>query len=201
MIKKKKKNLNKFVYGNFKEGLRFIKESKRYIYFSFLLFFFFGLIGFLFPIFFKEQILEMIKELISKTYGLSVFELVGFIFKNNLTSSFFAIFLGIFFGLFPIFILILNGYLLGFVSYSVVSQDSIFVLWRLLPHGIFEIPAIMISAGLGLKLGLSLFYKIIGKKINFIEILINSFKVFVFIIIPLLFIAGIIEGVLIYFIS
>ena len=159
----------------------------------------FGLIGFLFPIFFEEQILDLIKELIAQTEGLGTFGLTKFIFLNNIKSSFFSMALGIFLGIFSFLILIVNGYVLGFVASKSVAVEGILVLWRLLPHGIFEIPAVMISAGLGLKLGAYLFVK--HKKGDFKQWLLNSLRVFLFIVVPLLIIAAIIEGILIIFLS
>jgi stage II sporulation protein M len=67
---------------------------------------------------------------------------------------------------------------------------------NLLPHGIFELPAIFISFGMGLKFGTFLFYKEKMKK--FAEFFSNSLRVFVFVILPLLVIAAIIEGSLIF---
>tara|TARA_Y100000034_G_C6716675_1_gene316852 strand:- start:368 stop:697 length:330 start_codon:yes stop_codon:yes gene_type:complete len=107
--------------------------------------------------------------------------------------------LGIFLGIFSFLILIVNGYVLGFVASKSVAVEGILVLWRLLPHGIFEIPAVMISAGLGLKLGAYLFVK--HKKGDFKQWLLNSLRVFLFIVVPLLIIAAIIEGILIIFLS
>ena len=90
----------------------------------------------------------------------------------------------------------INGYVLGFVAYLVVNSDGILVLWRLFPHGIFELPAIFISLGLGLKVGTFIFQK---KKFESLKkYSLNSLRVFLFIVLPLLIIASIIEGSLIY---
>ncbi|MFA5174061.1 MAG: stage II sporulation protein M [Candidatus Pacearchaeota archaeon] len=184
------------IYDNFKLGLKYLKESRKYIWFAFLIFLVFSLIGFLFPVFFEKQIINLIKDLVDKTEGLSWFGLIGYIFLNNLKSSFFALLLGIFFGIFPLISAIVNGYVLGFVAKKTAGIEGFWVLWRLLPHGIFEIPAVMISMGLGLKLGAYFFVK--DKKKKFKEWILNSIRVFIFIIIPLLIIAAIIEGSLIH---
>jgi stage II sporulation protein M len=75
-------------------------------------------------------------------------------------------------------------------------------LFLLAPHGIFELPAVFIAIGFGLKLGVCSLRMIISgfdKKENkfFAENLINSFRSFFLVIVPLLVIAGIIEAVLI----
>jgi len=143
---------------------------------------------------------------------------------------------GIFLGIFPLIIIIINGYVLGFVANQTAMVFGGGILWRLLPHGIFEIPAIMIAVGLGLKLGISLIhnciifynknisifllYILIVLSILFFPIsiiiliiltiinrelwgnlrrnLMNSLRAFILVVIPLLVVAGIIEGLLIF---
>ena len=201
MVIKKKGGIGNFISEGFFKSLGFVRQNSGYIYLVSCLFLFFGLIGFLFPIFFKEEIVNIIKELVEKTEGLNAFELTRFIFINNTLSSFFAIILGIMFGIFSIFTIVVNGYIVGFVSSFAVAEEGVSVLWRLLPHGIFEIPAIMISVGLGLKLGLFLFISKNKTWKEYKKWIIDSFRTFVFIVVPLLVIAGIIEGILIVFLG
>ena len=102
-------------------------------------------------------------------------------------------------GIYPVVATIANGFILGFVASMAVSSEGFFVLWRIFPHGIFELPAIFISFGLGLKIGTFIFQK--KKFESFKKYFMNSLKVFLFIIIPLLIIAAIIEGGLIFLFS
>jgi len=88
----------------------------------------------------------------------------------------------------------LNGYLLGFVAMLSAKSQGIFILWRILPHGIFELPAIFISLGIGLRLGTYAFQK---KKVSFKNWIFSSLRVFILIVLPLLIVAAIIEGALI----
>jgi len=192
-MKSKKFNLKK----EFNKSLNYIKESKNFIYIVIAIFFFFAFVGFFIPTpdSISEQLLKFIQELMEKTSGMNQFELIQYIFLNNLQSSFFGLVLGVFFGIFPIITTIVNGYILGFVSIKVVSVEGIFVLWRLFPHGIFELPAVFISLGLGLKFGSFIFQK---KKFDSLkDYFVNSLRVFFFIVFPLLVIAAIIEGSLI----
>ena len=192
---KKKKFILKEQYS---KSWDYIKSSKRFIFSIILIF---G-ISFLIGIFFlpseliSQKILEFIKEILAKTEGMSHSQLMGFILFNNIQSSFMGILLGIFFGIFPIFSTIINGYLLGFVSNLSIQNAGILSLWRILPHGIFELPAIFLSFGLGLRIGISIFNQ---KKFGKIEDnLISCLRVFIFVVIPLLIIAAIIEGTLIF---
>ena len=106
---------------------------------------------------------------------------------------------GVLLGIFPIIAAIANGYLLGFVASISVGNVGFLVLWRLLPHGIFELPAIFISLGLGLKFGTFIFQK--RKLESFKEFFWSSLRVFLLIVIPLLVIAGIIEGSLMFIVG
>lgn len=192
-------NLKNYLRIQYKKSFDYIKESRNFIYSVIGIFFVFALIGFFVPAsdILKEQIFKFIQELLEKTQGMSGLELAFFIFWNNIQSSFFGIVLGVFFGIFPIIASIANGYLLGFVSRQSVGIEGILVLWRLFPHGIFELPAIFISFGLGLKLWTFVFQK--NKTKAFKEYFLNSLRVFLFVILLLLIIAAIIEGSLIFF--
>ncbi|MEK6875202.1 MAG: stage II sporulation protein M [Nanoarchaeota archaeon] len=232
------KKKNNFIIENYKASWSYLKESKKFIYWIIGLFFFFTLFGYFIqpPQVLYDKIIEYLKQLISQTEGMSQKELIWFIFSNNLNSSFFGLILGFFFGIFPVMAAIANGYMLGFVGRMSVATGGISSLWRVLPHGVFELPAIFMALGLGLKLGASFFTLIIDffkyysrknrlimiifgvllfpltilisyifdyklrlfNKWKFSQVLINSLRIFLFIIIPLLIIAGIIEGSLIF---
>ena len=196
MKMKKQENFN-FI-EEYKKSWNFIRESKNFIYSVIGIFFIFSLIGFFIttPTIIAEQILKFIEELLLKTQDMGQFELIRFIFFNNIQSSFFGMIFGVFLGIFPILAVVANGYVLGFVASLVVNDGGILVLWRLFPHGIFELPAIFISLGLGLKIGTFIFQE---KKFESLKkYSLNSLRVFLFIVLPLLIIAAIIEGSLIY---
>jgi stage II sporulation protein M len=189
-----------FLKDNYKKSFNYIKECKEKIYLGLILFFIFGLLGFFFPYFFEQEILEFIKNVSEKTIGMNVLETILFIFFNNLKACFVSIIFGFFFGLIPIIITITNAYLIGFVSRKVVSQEGFFVLWKLLPHGIFELPAFFLSIGLGINLGMSFFRKGDSWK-NLKNTFRETSRVFVFVILVLLIIAATIEGLLVYYLK
>lgn len=195
---KKQVNSDNYVYSSFKFGIQCIKSLKNYIWFVLLLFLLISVFGFIFPYFFKEQIIKLITDLLKQTENLSTLELISFIIANNMKSAFFGMIFGIFFGIVSLVVAVVNGYVLGFVAKESVSIGGFSILFRLIPHGIFEIPAVIISLALGLKLGMFLFvYKGKDKSKEFLKWLGDSVRVFVFVIIPLLVVAGIIEGILI----
>jgi stage II sporulation protein M len=193
IVKKKKLNLKEEYSSCFK----YLKDSKKFIFISIGIFCFFALIGFFIPTpaLIYDMIINFIKEITEKTKNMSNAELIQFITLNNIKSTFFSIFFGLVFGILPIIGAISNGYILGFVALMSVEQQGILSLLSLIPHGIFEFPAIFISLGIGLKLGMLLFNKNYSKNLK--PELIKALRVFLLIILPLLIIAGIIEGSLI----
>ncbi len=192
-IKKKKGFSFKEQYA---QSWKYIKESKKFIYSAIGIFSFFVLMGYFIPVpkSLYDVIIPFIKNLIEQTQGMSQAQLIQFIIENNVKSTFIGILSGIVLGVFPAISAIANGYMLGFVSLLSVKAGGFLTLWKLFPHGIFELPAVFISLGLGIKMGTFIFQK---KKIkSFVDYFIKSLKVFLLIIIPLLIIAGIIEGTL-----
>ena len=191
-MKNRKKNNENF----FRESLKYLKSSKKYIYLVAFVFFASSLIGFVFPNYFSFFD-DLIAQLVDKTEGMGFGELTWFIFSNNIVSSFLGLILGVFFGIFSIFNSLFNGILLGYVYNKAASVAGLGIGWHLLPHGIFELPAIFISLGLGVKLGTSFFSKA-GRKV-FFERLKFSIKTFLTFVLPLLVIAAIIESLLIVY--
>jgi stage II sporulation protein M len=195
-----KKNKGNFLLNNYRKSWQYIKESKRFIWAVTALFFFSAIIGFLFqPPSIITLISGYINDVLAKTQGMSSLNLILFIFFNNMKVGFMGLLYGFLLGIFPILSIFVNGYVVGYVSSYAISSTGVISLLNLLPHGIFELPAIFISLGMGVKFGTFLFYKEKMKKFN--EFFINSMRVFVFVVLPLLVVAAIIEGILIYFLK
>jgi len=80
------------------------------------------------------------------------------------------------------------------LAFSIASSggDLIIAILSILPHGILELPAIIICNALGFRLAYTAFKSIFGGD-GVLRELKRSLKLYVFIIIPILFIAAIIE--------
>lgn len=79
-----------------------------------------------------------------------------FIFLNNAIKSVLVMLLGAFFGLIPLIFLLINGMVLGFVvmvSHEQGENITELIFKGLLPHGILELPAIVIACAYGMKFG------------------------------------------------
>ena len=193
-MKKTKQNKNNV----FLDSYKFLLDSKKFIFVAVILFFLSFILGlFISP---SPQILDAIKklieELLKQTKGMSLLQLIWFIFWNNLKVGFFGMIFGIIFCIFPFLLILTNGYFVGFVALQSIMKNGILSLWRLFPHGIFELPAIFISIGLGFRLGLFMFEK---KEKSFWTLLSKSLILFLLFVVPLLFIAAIIEASFIFY--
>lgn len=199
-MKKRKKNKSKdanFFSLNYKKTWSFIKESKKFIWVVIAVFVFSLLLGIFFqPTEISKIILDYIEKVVEETQDMSSLEMISFIFLNNLRVGFMGIIYGFLFGIPPVLFAFGNGYVVGFVSSLAVSSSGAVSLLSLLPHGIFELPAIFISFGMGIKLGSFIFYK--DKLNKFVYFFKESLRVFLFVIVPLLIIAAVIEGILIF---
>lgn len=114
-----------------------------------------------------ESQYEAMQELAEVVFGGSPLQGILFLFANNLIASLFVMIFGIIVGIPPLLGLFTNGALLGSVMAALAGEGvSVFpfILLGIVPHGIFELPAFIISAAFGLKLGFHLVFPLPGKK-------------------------------------
>jgi len=173
------------------------KPNKKVIIFSLLLLIVFTLAGYMAGRENPQGSFVFIENLfpVSNLQNSSVFMQFAFIFINNFVKSFFVISLGIFFGLFPIYFLGINGFLIGLVAAAISSlRGWNFFFAGIMPHGIFEITALVLASAYGIGLGLAFFrFTIFGEKLDFKKELNNAWGYFFKIVAPLILIAAIIE--------
>ncbi len=120
-------------------------------------------------------------------------EIFFIIFLNNAVKAFLMIILGTLFGVIPVLFIVLNGYTIGVVVSVMITQvGATSVLLGILPHGILEIPAILISAGYGVWLG-EMFSKRLRKKSSFRPYLKIALRKYMIIILPIIILSALIE--------
>ncbi len=113
------------------------------------------------------------------------------LFLNNSFTCFLDIVLGPLIGIFPLFSAFINGGLLGWFA----KEQGLIIFLAIVPHGTFEIPAFLLSAAIGLRLGREVLKRKGDRDVK--KELRNGLRVFLILILPLLFIAAIIESALI----
>src|SRR5271157_1858235 len=105
-----------------------------------------------------DELLKLFeKEVAGQISGENPADMCIKLFANNLEACIFLFLGGASFGIFTIFIMSLNGIVIGAIM-EIVSKahSALFVAAAILPHGIFEIPAFIISGALGVLLAQSL---------------------------------------------
>jgi len=124
----------------------------------------------------------------------------SFIFANNLRATFLIFLAGIFsFSVLGTLVYLLNVGLVGAVLgvFKIIGYSPVALFAAgLLPHGIFEIPALMLASAVVLRMGAVLVTPQIGKSMGQIvlEQLADWLKVFVGLVVPLLAVAAVIEA-------
>lgn len=133
------------------------------------------------------SLLVMFRQFARGLHGESAPALMLAIFFKNVSTAAMGIVFGTIFGILPIVSAAGNGILVGVVAHGHASE-----LWRVVPHGIFELPAVFIAWGLGIWIGLWPFAP--HPVATLIDRLRRAAHVFIAIVVPLLVIAAIIEG-------
>jgi stage II sporulation protein M len=134
------------------------------------------------------------KDVAGQVMGGSDLEIGSKIFLNNLEACILLFLGGASFGILTIFIMSLNGIVIGAILEIVHEQHSaVFVAAAVLPHGVFEIPGFVIAGGLGIIFSQSLVNEYYGTGDAATEArqLAHSF---VLLVIPLIAIAAIVEA-------
>lgn len=86
-----------------------------------------------------------------------------FIFLNNAVKSVAFVYFGALFAVVPLVVLAMNGMVLGYVMLHPAQEMPFFTLLvkGILPHGIIELPAVILACAYGIRLGV-LMIRLIG---------------------------------------
>lgn len=175
----------------FSEAARYVRTSRGYICLAGLVFIAGIIIGYSYPEHFSS-LMDSFRDIAERFRGKGRIHTIGMIFFRNLSSSLFSVFAGVLLGIPPLIAAFVNGAIAGIVVSAGMKLGALKLFGLLFPHGIFELPAMLISWGVGIRNGTFPFKKdqddSLGRRIE------SSLRVFAVFIIPLLIIAAIIEG-------
>jgi len=117
------------------------------------------------------------------------------IFLNNLTACI-ALFLGgATFGLVPLLVISSNGLVIGGIIETVRGEKGLgFILAGILPHGVLEIPAVLVSAGLGLLLAEALGRELLRNEGDAAAEALGYGRLFVRYVVPFVLLAAAVEA-------
>ncbi|MFC1983259.1 stage II sporulation protein M [Chloroflexota bacterium] len=150
--------------------------------------------GFLFPPRAISEILQQLGEVLQPLESASSVLLVFFIFLNNSIKALGFMILGFFLGIPPIIFICANGFIIGtLIAVLLPEAGPTVVAASLAPHGVIEIPLVLLAASLGISIGWESIKKLIGRnsmvKLQFV----HSLKTYLKLILPGLAVAAIVE--------
>ncbi|KKW41927.1 MAG: hypothetical protein UY92_C0012G0006 [Candidatus Magasanikbacteria bacterium GW2011_GWA2_56_11] len=159
--------------------------------------------GYLLPAAVKQEVFRsLVDKFAALGGGREGAGLIWPIFFNNATAALFMVVSGVLIAL-PVFFIVMNGLSIGILLDAVlrataVSATSVsVVIISIIPHGVIELPMILLAAVYGTLFGLK---TILGRHLRPGETRFGFFrqtvKVFAFVILPLLFAAAVIEATL-----
>jgi stage II sporulation protein M len=141
-----------------------------------------------------EYYLKAFENSYSWIKDLNPIEIMLIIFFNNAIKSLFALLLGLGLGIIPLLFIAGNGIIVSMLVDVVSRQHSVmFVAAAILPHGVIEIPMVLLSAGIGLRLGHITYMSIKGIQTDIRSELKQGILFYVRRITPMLFLAAMIE--------
>lgn len=181
-----------------KDMIEYLRGLKGYIRFSIRLLLLSSALGAYIAIYHSKEtqaVINWAADALSPGMDLPKTELFFFIFKNNITALFYSLMESIVFGISSIGMIIANGVIIGVFMILVTEKASlIFFISGILPHGIFEIPAAVITASMGMRIGSTVIAKLKKEKVSIIKEIYNAIKYFLLLVVPLLFIAAFVEA-------
>ncbi len=137
--------------------------------------------------FIEDIFSDITAQIISSNHSFGVTFLA--LLRRNLTASLMMILLGLIHRFLPLAIIFFNGGIIGIIIWAMLSFGNILNLVLLIPHGVFELPALFLAAAYGISLTTK---SEKGIKARF-ETLIKQKRLLLYII-GLLIIAGLIES-------
>jgi stage II sporulation protein M len=177
----------------------FERAIRPYILILTLVFAAFFLAGTFVPSSFSRQMIEMFQAMAGDYRELSGGMLFFNILAQNVMATMFVVLFGVIVGIIPAFAVASNAFGLGalYRQASEVSGYSKAAL-KVLPYGVFEIPALLVAASYGLWLGMMVVRRMRGKEGTPIKTHIgHAFRKYFAVVFPLLVVAAAIETALI----
>lgn len=133
------------------------------------------------------EVVNAVRRMSQDDHNRALLSIIAKIFVHNAFALFIALFSGVLCSLIPISALIANGYVIGFL---VIPRLSLIGL--LIPHGVFELLAFVLSCSYGIWLGLWPFNR---DRIKTVKLRLRQcIAVYFCVVVPLLIIAATIEG-------
>ena len=125
----------------------------------------------------------------------SSFSLMINLFVHNGVICLIMVLLGLALGLIPLLIAFDNGLMIGLVGGVAAGRAGLlFTLAAIAPHGVIELPMMMLSAAIGLRLGYSVLMTLFRQPADVVQEIKDGLRVFAVWVLPLLLVAAFVES-------
>jgi stage II sporulation protein M len=182
-------------------GEKLDRTLKAYVPVLAAVFLAFFLVGTLAPAPVQEEASKAFLFVADTYQGLSGGALFFNILVGNLLASFLVLVSGVLVGIIPVLSIASNGYFLG-VLYRQATGPGEYskAALEVLPHGIFEIPALLVASAYGLWLGVKVLRRVRGKESVPIGFhVVYAMRRYLAVVFPLLVVAAAIETAILVF--
>jgi len=181
---------------NWKEDAAYLRSIRPYILLSVYLFCATAALGFVVSVRNPELAATYVGDVAEKLQwilDLSPPKMMMAIFLNNLFASLMALLLGVGFGIVPFIVVVMNGLVMGLVVHQAMLAGGLaFVIIALLPHGIIELPTVLVCIGVGFRLGHLMIRTLLGRGGDLEGELLAAIRLLRWVVL-LLFVAAVIE--------
>jgi len=155
-----------------------LQEARAYIFAAIIIFVSGNILALLIP-HVGEKVISLALEYFKPFKDKNYLELLVAIFLQNASSAFLAIAFGFLLGIIPVLGAVFNGIVLG----ALVHLDPLHI-FMIIPHGLFELPAVFIAWGLGIWCAGGLFQ---ARRLETIIVRIKkSLNIYLSVVVPLL---------------
>ncbi len=148
---------------------------------------------------FSDALFSELQDKAGSLSGKSPAAVMLSIFANNAAVSLIALLLGLAAGLLPLVFVVSNGMVIGIMLEMIVEKlgaaggAAVFAA-GILPHGVLELPAVLVSTAIGLRLGYVALRALFKGDVAVAAELKDGLLVFLFWIVPILFVAAFVEA-------
>lgn len=179
-----------------KDDLAYLRSIRVYIVLSVMIFALTAVMGYFAASLNSEMAASMLQELEMLKWIMDQppVMIMIIIFLKNFMACIMSVLLGLGLGLLPLLVVVTNGFMLGVVSYNVIQKAGpLYLLAGILPHGIIELPVVLVSIAVGFRLGYLVALSIFGEKADIVKETKMAVHLLIYRIMPLLLLAAFIE--------
>lgn len=139
--------------------------------------------------------IQGLAQILGPLAGLEPPLLMIVIFLNNALKALAVVVLGFSLGIVPFIFLVLNGAITGVVLSAVASMAGPRAAVAFIaPHGVIEIPAIILASALGFRVAEAVFWRIAGRQTYPGRALRSGLAVYAKVVLPALLVAAMVEA-------